>query len=327
MNIHASQVSDLQSELPPDAGDVPAWLEEALLVPREEGWVQSGGCDIHYFRWGNPENPGLLLMHGFLAHARCFAFIAPFLAKHYHVVAFDLSGMGDSGVRDAYPEDLRAAEVEDVARATGLFEHPAKPIVIAHSYGGHVALTAMQDRHELFGGLIICDLMVLRPERLIAHFETEKPMRSDRSRPNRVYADYDEAKARFRLAPPQPVSVPALFDYMAYHSLKQVEGGWTWKFDISVFESDFGVKERMLRQGETIARTPGRKAIVYGEDSVLFDDDSAEYVHESIRKCGEAEMPIVGIPGARHHLMLDEPIAFVSVLRTLLAQWSAQGDS
>lgn len=320
MNTQATSIPNLATELPPDASDVPAWLEEALLVPRDEGWVESGGCDIHYFRWGNPENPGLLLMHGFLAHSRCFAFIAPFLAENYHVVAFDLSGMGDSGVRDTYPDAVRAAEVEDVARATGLFDHAIKPIVIAHSYGGHVGVTAMQDRHELFGGLIICDLMVLRPERLQAHFDQGNPMRSDRSRPNRVYPDYESAKGRFVLSPSQPVNVPSLFDYMAYHSLKQVEGGWTWKFDTSVFQSDFGSAERMLRQGQTIAETPGRKAIVYGQNSVLFDDDSADYIRES----GGTDIPTIAIPGARHHLMLDEPIAFVSVLRSILAQWSAQ---
>ena len=182
MKTHAYKVPDLSAELPPDSRDVPSWFEEALLVPREEFSVTSGGAEIHCFRWGNPENPGLLLIHGFLAHARCFAFIAPFLAQHYHVVAFDLSGMGDSGVRESYPDQVRAAEVEDVARATGLFEHAVKPVVIAHSYGGHVALTAMQDRHALFGGLIICDLMVLRPERLKAHFATEKPLRSERRR-------------------------------------------------------------------------------------------------------------------------------------------------
>lgn len=318
MNTAVTAVPDLSKELPPDAVDVPAWIQDALLVPREEGWVTSNGCDIHYFRWGNPENPGLLLMHGFLAHARCYGFIAPFLAQNFHVVAFDLSGMGDSGVRDTYPDALRAAEVEDVARATGLFEHAVKPIVIAHSYGGHVALTAMQTRADLFGGLVICDLMVLRPERLQHHLDNEMPMRSDTSRPNRVYPDYETAKGRFVLSPPQPASVPSLFEYMAYHSLKEVEGGWTWKFHHSVFQSDFGQRERMFRQGQTIADAPGRKAIVYGQDSVLFDDDSANYV----RECGATDVPMIGIPGARHHLMLDEPIAFVSVLRTILAQWA-----
>lgn len=319
MNTEAKAIPTLAGELPPDAADAPAWLENALRAPREEGWTKSGGCDIHYFRWGNPDNPGLILMHGFLAHARCFAFIAPFLAEHYHVVAFDLSGMGDSGTRDHYTDAARAAEVEDVARAMGMLDHAVKPIVIAHSYGGHVALTAMQDRHALFGGLIICDLMVLRPERLQAYFDSEKPLRSDPGRPNRIYPDYETARQRFVLSPPQSVTVPSLFDYMAYHSLKEVEGGWTWKFDSSVFNGDFGQRERMFRQGETIAATPGRKAIVYGQDSLLFDDDSAAYV----RECGARDVPIVGIPEARHHLMLDEPIAFVSVLRAILAQWGA----
>lgn len=319
MTTEVSAKPVLASELPPDARNVPAWLEQALLVPREEGFVKSGGCDLHYFRWGNPDNPGLLLMHGFLAHARCFGFIAPFLAQHYHVVAFDLSGMGDSAVREHYSDAVRAAEVEDVARATGLFDHAEKPTVIAHSYGGHVALTAMQDRHALFNGLIICDLMVLRPERLTAYFNTEKPLRADPKRPNRIYPDYATAKGRFVLSPPQPVTVPSLFDYMAYHSLKEVDGGWTWKFDTSVFQSDFGGRDRMYRQGEILVETPGRKAVVYGQESLLFDDDSAEY----LRECGASNIPIIGIPGARHHLMLDEPIAFVSVLRTILAQWAA----
>jgi len=313
-------IPDLERELPADTADAPEWLKNALRMPREEGWVESGGANIHYFRWGNPENPGLLLMHGFLAHSRCFAFIAPFLAEHYHVVAFDFSGMGDSDWRDHYTDAVRAAEVEDVARATGLFDHVIKPIVIAHSYGGHVAKTAMQDRHALFGGLIICDLMLLRPERVKAFFEAEKPLRGGAPRPNRIYPDYETARGRFVLSPPQPVTVSALFDYMAYHSLKRVEGGWSWKFDSGVFQGEFGQQEGMLRLGHVIAETPGRKAIVYGQDSVLFDDDSADY----LRECGATDIPTIGIPGARHHLMLDEPIAFVSALRAVVTQWLAQ---
>jgi pimeloyl-ACP methyl ester carboxylesterase len=87
-----------------------------------------------------------------------------------------------------------------------------------------------------------------------------------------------------------------------------------------VFQSDFGHRDRMFRQGQIIAETRGRKAIVNGEDSLLFAGNSAEY----IRECGARDLPIIGIPGARHHLMLDEPRAFVSVLRTLLAQWGVQ---
>ena len=62
-------------------------------------------------------------------------------------------------------------------------------------YGGHVGVTAMNEHHELFGGLIICDLMVLRLERLKAHFAGGRPLRSDTNRPNKVYPDYAAAKS------------------------------------------------------------------------------------------------------------------------------------
>ena len=323
MKTQVTTVCDLEKELPPDAPNAPQWLVKALQVPREEGFIESQGCDVHYFRWGNPENPPLILMHGFLAHARCMAFIAPFLAENYHVVAYDLTGMGDSGVRDAYPDSVRAQEVVDVAQKTGLFEHAQKPIVIAHSYGGHVGLTAMNEHHSLFGGLIICDLMVLRLERLKAHFAGGRPLRSDPNRPNRVYPDYAAAKSRFVLSPNQPCGEPYLFDYMAFHSLKEVEGGWTWKFDTSVFDSDFSVRDRILHQAEAVVAAPGRKAYIYGQESLLFDDDSADYV----REMGGTDIPFIGVPGARHHLMLDEPIAFVSTLRSVLALWSASEES
>ena len=295
----------------------PRWFEAALATPRREGWLDSAGCSIHYFSWGEPTNPGVLLLHGFLAHARCFAFIAPLLAKDYYVVAYDFSGMGDSGAREGYPDEVRLQELLDVAGGTGLFEGGEKPTIIAHSYGGSVGLLAMEQCGEQFSGLVICDLMTLRPERLIAHAKEGggPPGSQDPKRPNRVYPDYETAKARFVLSPPQKVNEAYLFDYMAFHSLKEVEGGWSWKFHPSVFQRTANLHERMLAQARRIANAPGRVVIVYGEESVAFDADSAEYVREA----GGGHIPMIGIPDARHHLMLDQPIAFACVLRTILS--------
>lgn len=291
-----------------------------MAVPREEGKLESGGCPIHYFRWGDPSKPGLLMMHGFLAHSRCFAFIAPFLAQDYHVVAYDFSGMGDSGSREAYPDDVRLQELMDVARHTGMFDNDFKPTLISHSYGGNIGLVAMESFHERFAGLIICDLMTLRPERLKAHLgDSEQPNSPpDLKRTNRVYPDYTMAKGRYVLSPPQRVAEDCLFDYMAYHSLKEVDGGWSWKFSPSVFFSDMDLRAKLYQQGHRTAEAPGRIAIVYGQQSDLFDDDSADYV----RECGGGHIPMIGIPNAKHHLMLDEPIAFVTALRSVLALWS-----
>jgi pimeloyl-ACP methyl ester carboxylesterase len=33
------------------------------------------------------------------------------------------------------------------------------------------------------------------------------------------------------------------------------------------------------------------------------------------------QVPFIGIPEARHHVMLDQPLAFVAALRTMLQEW------
>ncbi len=317
MSTVVASSPDLTVEIPADSTSTPPWFETALAMPRREGWLDSAGCPIHYFSWGDPTKPGILLLHGFLAHSRCFAFIAPLLAKDYYVVAYDFSGMGDSGVREEYPDDVRLQELMDVARETGLFNTGHKPSIIAHSYGGSVGLLAMERCQEHFSSLVICDLMTLRPERLRAHAKEGggPPGSQDPKRPNRIYPDYETAKGRFVLSPPQKVNEAYLFDYMAYHSLKQVEGGWTWKFHPSVFKVTPDLQKRLAEQTRRIANAAGRIVIVYGEESALFDADSAEYV----RECGGGHIPMISIPDARHHLMLDQPIAFACVLKTILA--------
>src|SRR3546814_12259917 len=57
-------------------------------------------------------------------------------------------------------------------------------------------------------------------------------------KPLRIYPDFATARGRYKLSPPQQVGEPFLFDYMAYHSLRRVEGGWSWKFSPAVFKRD-----------------------------------------------------------------------------------------
>lgn len=303
--------------------DLPDWFQRAMAVPREEAFVEVDGYKVHYFRWGKRGNPPLLMTHGFLAHARCFAFIAPFLAENYDIISYDLAGMGESEIPADCDGDKRAKGMIELAETLELFSGTVKPKIIAHSFGSGVALTAMEMAGERFGGLIICDLMVMRPEKLVAHFEAGGgPPGSGRSdRPNKVYPDYESARARFVLSPPQPVQEPFLLEYMAYHSLRPVadgeQRGWSWKFDPMVFHRNEDDMAKWARTGQRIADLPHRLAIIYGENSKLFDDDSAAY----LRELGGDHIPMIAIPEAEHHLMLDQPLALVTALRALLAFW------
>ena len=93
----------------------------------------------------------------------------------------------------------------------------------------------------------------------------------------------------------------------------QTGDGWTWKFDDSLFQKfDFG-----NNMHEDLANLKCRVGVIYGEESYLFSQDIADYMFKVL----DESVPFVGIPEAQHHLFLDQPLAFVSSLRTLLAEW------
>jgi pimeloyl-ACP methyl ester carboxylesterase len=60
-----------------------------------------------------------------------------------------------------------------------------------------------------------------------------------------------------------------------------------------------------------------RVALLRGELSVVLPPDTADYMYDLMGRSA----PVVSIPFAHHHLILDQPIAFVAALRTLLADW------
>jgi pimeloyl-ACP methyl ester carboxylesterase len=56
-------------------------------------------------------------------------------------------------------------------------------------------------------------------------------------------------------------------------------------------------------------------SIVWGSQSLLFDADVLAY----IASLSPPNTPRIEIPAARHHLMVDQPLAFVTALRGLFA--------
>ena len=54
-----------------------------------------------------------------------------------------------------------------------------------------------------------------------------------------------------------------------------------------------------------------------GEFSAIVPPETGEYMYELLNR----NSPLVEIPQAHHHLMLDQPLAFIAALRALLADW------
>lgn len=285
----------------------PAWFEQAVAMPSESAFVEVAGARIHYLRWGDRKRPGLLLVHGNGAHAYWWSYIAPFLAREYNVAAIDLSGMGDSDRRANYTMDLFVEEELAVARHAGMFDHIEPPVIVAHSFGGFVTILAGALHGEKLAGTVIVDSPVNPPERK----DHGPPHRE--IRPHRVYPSLGEALARFRLAPEQPCENDYILDFIARKSLLKVDGGWTWKFDPSIW-TRFSIGDTADR----LRSTKCRIAIMRGEMSVLMPPEVGEYMFNLLGRAA----PMIEIPQARHHVMLDQPLAFVAALRALLADWN-----
>lgn len=60
--------------------------------------VEVQGLDIFYREAGNPENPTLLLLHGFPTSSHMFRELMPVLADEYHLIAPDYPGYGYSSM-------------------------------------------------------------------------------------------------------------------------------------------------------------------------------------------------------------------------------------
>lgn len=284
--------------------DAPRWFIDALAAPRESRWVEAEGCAIHYLRWGDPTRPGLVLLHGGAAHAHWWSFLAPQLTHQYHVVAPDLSGHGDSGRREHYPRELWAEELMAVCAHAG-FVGP--PVVVGHSLGGMVTIVAASRYGEKLAGAVIVDTPVRRPDP-----ESEEGARGRTFRNPKTYADLDTALKHFYLVPPQPCENRYILDHVARHSLREVENGWTWKFDPRVF-----LRVSLTPLSEYLSETRCRVAVLRGEFSDLVPPETGEYIYQLLHR----NAPIVEIPQAYHHLILDQPLPFIAALRALLADW------
>ena len=73
----------------------PKWFEKAISNNPEIRSTTIKGTKIVYNAWGDKSKPGLIFIHGGMAHAEWWSFIAPYFAKTHRVIAMNLGGMGD----------------------------------------------------------------------------------------------------------------------------------------------------------------------------------------------------------------------------------------
>jgi pimeloyl-ACP methyl ester carboxylesterase len=248
-----------------------------------------------------------MFLHGNGAHADWWSFIAPFFAADYRVAALSWSGMGGSAHRSHYTIDHFVAEAMTVAEAEGLFDSAVKPVFVGHSFGVFPLMNLAVRHGERLRAAVMVDTPVHPP----GH-RSRRRTRMEEGRAHRVYPTLAEALARFRFAPEQPCITPYVADFIARGSLREVEGGWTWKFDPFLWRNI-----KWDESAQLLPRLACPFALIWGDRSILMPAEVTDFILSS----APAGSPGIVVPDAAHHVMIDQPLAFVAALRALLAGW------
>ena len=276
---------------------IPNWFWEAIDVEPVTKTVEVDECDVSYRHYEAIGKPGMLLIHGMNAHSRWWDFIAPQLLDRYQVAAMDLTGMGDSDYRYEYSSNTYADEILAVLDDA---KFGTDSIVVAHSFGGYMAVRAANKAPDRFKALVMVDSGIRHPDDPVPEQIWMSGARS------KIYPDKETALNRFRVQPPQPCDNEFLLQYIARNSLMPVDGGWTWKFDEDLLTS-LTDAERKPEEFQALTTTLG---VIFGADSELFSRRTLEYMQELIPE----PFLIKEIANAQHHLFLDQPQAFVESL-------------
>ncbi|MDO7842085.1 alpha/beta fold hydrolase [Sphingomonas immobilis] len=278
-----------------------AWLRAQWAVPATEHAVAVEGARITYRGWNLDAHdlPGLLLIHGFRAHARWWDHIAPSLARTHRVAAISLSGMGDSDRRPAYARAQMAREVLAVAADCGF-----DPVtLVAHSFGAMSGIMASIASPDRVRRLVIIDTAL--PTAADVGHQIPVP-------PKRLYATREEAMERFRLIPPGAWPNPLVLKYIAHHSVRETAEGWTWKFDEDAATS-LNAEAHAYRADLFGITVP--TDVIYGAESEIMTPERRAMAAEIAVDCG---IP-VEIPCTHHHIMIEQPVALAAALDALLA--------
>lgn len=112
------------------------------------------GGEIAYLEWGTSPQPPVLLLHGLADHAGVWSALGSVLGTHFHVIAPDMRGHGDSAKPDT---GYRAIDV--IADLEALMDYLGwgNAHVLGHSWTGKVACIWVSRAPQRFLSMILVD--------------------------------------------------------------------------------------------------------------------------------------------------------------------------
>ena len=266
-------------------------------APFKNHVIEANGVRLNYLDYGSAGRTPMLCLHGGAVNAHWFDFVAAGFTANYHVRALDQRGHGDSA-RAQPPDYSYARYAEDVAQVVEKLDL-RDFVLVGHSMGGLVSLVYAATFPGRVKKIVIIDsTLVATPDRVQALHQVG-------GREGRSYATHDDFVTNFRVRPAGTTAAPEILRYLAERSGRQgPDGVWRHKFDRNVYS-----KRVLLDIPPHWNRITIPALLVKGGRS---DRITPEIVADAKSRCPKVDL--VEVPGADHHVTLDNPGGFVDAV-------------
>jgi pimeloyl-ACP methyl ester carboxylesterase len=254
--------------------------------------------EMHYRTWGDPQNPPVILLHALACHSGWWKWVSPYLEKEYYLVAPDFRGHGLSPWADNYRFDDYAGDIEELARK---LDRPYA--IVGHSMGGYVGLKVASRGVRPPSALLVADMKIDSPEEELAGLHKAA------GKSGRIYDTLQDAVAHYRLLPPQHTAPKERVEEVARECFhEQEDGHWGERFDRRTLAIE-KVEAVALAQKISCPTWFVRAK----ESQVMPAEGAKELARITAGSLHEME-------GANHHLPLEAPEEFASLIRKFMIQ-------
>lgn len=269
----------------------------------EDKFVQANGMRLHYLDWGNEDKPKMLLLHGGAQTAHSWDFFALGIRDHFHVIALDQRGHGDSDWSEGseYGPEYHVADVNAFTDAIGYNRF----ILVGLSMGGRNSYAFAAKHPAKVEQLVIVDVgpdVQREGSAYIREFleDTE------------VFESFDWLVERVRKYNPRRPEEQIRGSLI--NNLKRMEDGrWTWKHDRRRgIRRDRGGE---MNEGawDDLGAVQARTLVVRGAESNILSAATANRMLETLR-----DGNLVEVSKAGHLVQGDNPVEFDKVVREFL---------
>ena len=281
----------------------------------EELRIELGDRVLAALAWGDPADPPIVALHGWLDNAGSFSAIAPLLARDHYVVAVDLRGHGRSSHIPAgawyhyvdYFDDLRAVlDYFGWARAT----------LFGHSLGGTLASLFAASHPERVKTLLLVEALgplTVAPEDTLAQLRRgldERAAFANR-RALRVFGDLEAAiEARAMASGFSSEISRALVE----RGVQEVEGGYVWSSDPRLTLTS----AQRYSEAQVLAMLGGIRAPTL----LILAEPGTSYLPDAMmreRAAQVADIEVVRVAG-HHHVHLESPQAVFEIVERFIAE-------